>query len=54
MIGANGSGKSTLLKVIAGEEQSGTGRVIISKRKCNCHAFTESTLRPVSAFFSDH
>ena len=30
IIGANGSGKSTLLKVISGEEQTDTGRVVIA------------------------
>ncbi|MEO6727283.1 MAG: ABC-F family ATP-binding cassette domain-containing protein [Blastocatellia bacterium] len=30
VIGANGSGKSTLLKVIAGEEEPDTGRVVIA------------------------
>src|SRR5215470_17404478 len=33
VIGANGSGKSTLLRVIAGEEQSDTGRVVIANEK---------------------
>ncbi len=33
VIGANGSGKSTLLKVIAGEEQADTGRVVIANGK---------------------
>jgi len=33
VIGANGSGKSTLLKVIGGEEQSDTGRVVIANGK---------------------
>lgn len=33
VIGANGSGKSTLLKVIAGEEHSDTGRVVIANGK---------------------
>ncbi len=33
VIGANGSGKSTLLKVIAGEEEADTGRVVIANGK---------------------
>lgn len=33
VIGANGSGKSTLLKVIAGEEPSDTGRVVVANGK---------------------
>ncbi|MEK7832788.1 MAG: ABC-F family ATP-binding cassette domain-containing protein, partial [Acidobacteriota bacterium] len=33
VIGANGSGKSTLLKVVAGEEDADTGRVIIANGK---------------------
>ncbi|MGE0883486.1 MAG: ABC-F family ATP-binding cassette domain-containing protein [Blastocatellales bacterium] len=33
VIGANGSGKSTLLKVIAGEEQADTGRVVVANGK---------------------
>lgn len=33
IIGANGSGKSTLLKVISGEEQTDTGRVVIASGK---------------------
>src|SRR5215510_12007586 len=33
MIGANGSGKSTLLRIIAGEEPSDTGRVVIAGEK---------------------
>jgi len=33
VIGANGSGKSTLLRVIAGDERSDTGRVVIANEK---------------------
>jgi len=33
VIGANGSGKSTLLKVIAGEEEADSGRVVIANGK---------------------
>jgi ATP-binding cassette subfamily F protein uup len=33
VIGANGSGKSTLLRVIAGEEPTDTGRVVVAKEK---------------------
>jgi ATP-binding cassette subfamily F protein uup len=33
VIGANGSGKSTLLRVIAGEEATDTGRVVIAKEQ---------------------
>src|SRR5262245_45629555 len=33
VIGVNGSGKSTLLRVIAGEEQTDTGRVVIANEK---------------------
>jgi ATP-binding cassette subfamily F protein uup len=33
VIGANGSGKTTLLKVVAGEEEADTGRVVIANGK---------------------
>src|SRR5262245_12352838 len=33
VIGANGSGKSTLLRLIAGEEQPDTGRVVLANQK---------------------
>lgn len=33
VIGANGSGKTTLLKVIAGEEEADTGRVVVANGK---------------------
>jgi ATP-binding cassette subfamily F protein uup len=33
VIGANGSGKTTLLRIIAGEEQPDSGRVIVANDK---------------------
>ncbi len=46
VIGANGSGKSTLLRVIAGDETSDTGRVVIANGKVVAYLSQNPTYNP--------